>query len=257
MPRDVDFAQHGLGGERAVEDQFLGIGAGEPVPVAGEAQGGLMAIALAHRGVGVAEGARLGVADDEGPAGPSAGGCAWRCSASGARRRRRGRGWCGSRGRRTRLGGRPWAIGGGEPAAGERGQFARVDAAAVLAEGGALGEGVEAGEEGEAGVEDMLHGVGVAGDAPELEGEQGAEGAAGRQGVGAGEGALVEQGVEVEAGEQGQEEEEAAKGGAEGAGGGGRAIGGRRRGLARDGRCPRAGRVSAGGAWRSRERAGP
>ncbi len=96
---------------------------------------------------------------------------------------------------------------------------AGVDAAAVLGEGGALGEGVEAGEEGEAVIEDLGHGAGGAADAPQLEGEQGTEGAGSGEHRGARQGVLCEQGVEADCLEPGQEQEEAAEGGVEAAGG--------------------------------------
>ena len=90
-----------------------------------------------------------------------------------------------------------------------------VDAAAVLSEGGALGEGVEAGEQGQAGVEDLGHGLGGPADAPQLEGEQGADGAGGGNHGAAGQGVLGEEPVEADLLEQGQEQEQAAEGGAD------------------------------------------
>ena len=172
-------------------------------PAGGEAQGGLVAVLLAHGGVGVAEGAHLGVADDEG----------WQALLLAVAL---GHVMLLVEGVVAVIGdgveveveglatGQAESVGGADPAAGEPGQLAGVDAAAVLAEGGALRGDVEAGEEGEALVEDMGHDVGMAGDAPELEGKQRAVG---------------EQGVEIEAGEQGQEEQEAAAGSAEAPGG--------------------------------------
>ena len=54
------------------------------------------------------------------------------------------------------------------PGVHQSGAQARVDAAGVFAEGGALGDGIEAGEQGEALVEGFGHDPGGPADAPQL-----------------------------------------------------------------------------------------
>ena len=105
------------------------------------------------------------------------------------------------------------------PGVHQSGAQARVDAAGVFAEGGALGDGIEAGEQGEALVEGFGHDPGGPADAPQLEGEQGAEGAAGRDHRATRQAVLAEQVVEPAPGEVAGEQEQAAELGAQAAGG--------------------------------------
>ena len=124
------------------------------------------------------------------------------------------------------------------PALAERCQRARVVATGVLGEGGALGAGVEPGEQREAVVEHGGHDAGGASDAPQLEGQQGAQGTAGGDPLGAGQ--AVGEAVELEPGEVGGEQEQAAEAGAEAArdrsGRGGRPAGPAARRAAAEGR---------------------
>ena len=66
------------------------------------------------------------------------------------------------------------------PQAREGADVARVDAAGILGERGALGDAIQAGEEGQARVADLAVDMGVAGGAVEFEGEQREHGVAGR-----------------------------------------------------------------------------
>ena len=214
----VQLGEHGVGGEAGVEDEFGGQRAGALAEGVNEAQDGFVLVALLDGGVGEAEQAVVGVAGEEGEDAVLAAralgdevlfdegfvaveGDGVEVEVEGGAAGEGGEG-----------------LGGVEPAGGEGGDAAGVDAGGVLGEGGALGDGIEAGEEGEALVESVGHDAEGAADAPELEGEQGEGGAVGGDAVGAGEAGLLDERGEVELDEGGQEEEEAAEGGAEGAG---------------------------------------
>ena len=208
--------QHGVGGEAGVEHQLAGQPAAAlPVGV-DEAQHGLVPVLLAHGGVDEAERVLAGVAHEEGEH------AALAAAALGdAVLLQEGLAAMAGDGMEVEVeggaGGHAEAVDGIEPGAGPWGDEARVDAAGVLAEGGALGDGVEAGEQAEAGVEGVGRDAGGAADAPQLEGEHGEGGADGGDGAGAGQAAAPDEGVEAQLGEEGQEEEQAAESGAEGA----------------------------------------
>ena len=114
---------------------------------------------------------------------------------------------------------RAQAAGGVVPGVHQGGAAARVDAAGVFGEGGALGDGIEAGEEGEPLVKGFGHDPRGPADAPQLEGEQGAEGAAGRDHRAARQAVLAEHVVEPDPGEVAGKQEQAAELGAQAAGG--------------------------------------
>ena len=105
-----------------------------------------------------------------------------------------------------------------QPVAHQPGVAGRGDAAAVLAEEGALGDDVQPGKEGQPLVQHVAHHVGMPGVAEELEGQQGPHRAGGGDLLGAGELAAGQDAVQVAGGQVGQEEEQAAKAGADVAG---------------------------------------
>ena len=109
----------------------------------------------------------------------------------------------------------PEAADGGLPAFHHVGAAARVHAARILGERGALGNDVEAGEEGETRIEGLGHDLGRASDAPQLEREQGAQGVAGGDHAASRQAAVGGEGVDADPGEIGGEQEQAAEVGAQ------------------------------------------
>ena len=171
----VELGQNRPGGQGAVEDQFLGIGP-RPLPAeVREPERRFGAGLFAHGGFGVAEDPGVDAAGEEGED-------ALLAAAALGNIVLLDQGVVPMVGNGVEIeveGGAPrqgrLAEGLG-PAALERGEAARIDAAGVFGEGRALGKGVEGGEEGEALVEDLGHGVGRAAEAPEFEREQGEAG---------------------------------------------------------------------------------
>ena len=218
---DGEFLQAGevgVGGEGGIKDEFAGVVAEALVPVVGEAEDLVVVVLLANAGVGVAEDAGFGIAGDEGED-------AFLAAAA------LGDVVFGDEGVVAVIGdgvevevegvaaGQAQVVDGVEPAVGEGLVLAGVDAAGVCGEGGALGNGIEAGEEGEAGVASFGGDMGLAGEAVELEGEQGEEGAVGGDGGAGGQAGLGSDAGEGDGCEQLGEEEETAAGGVEAAGG--------------------------------------
>ena len=164
----VEAREVGVSGQLGVEDQLAGSGAGALLPVLGEAQDLVLLGVVAKRAVGIAEQARLVVAGDEGEDALLAA-------------RTLGQVMLFGQGVFAMVGdgveveveavaaGDTGLVRGVGPGAHQVRQGAVVDAAAVLGERGALGEGVEAGEQGEAAVEDLGHGLGRPADAPQAD----------------------------------------------------------------------------------------
>ncbi len=210
----------GIGGEAAVEDEFGGQLAGALAPGLGEAQDLVVLAVLAEAGVGPGEEAGVGVAGEESEDASLAAAALGDVVAL-----EQGVGAVEGDGVEIEIEGasaaevRAQAAGGVVPGVHQGGAAARVDAAGVFGEGGALGDGIEAGEEGEPLVKGFGHDPRGPADAPQLEGEQGAEGAAGRDHRAARQAVLAEHVVEPDPGEVAGKQEQAAELGAQAAGG--------------------------------------
>ncbi len=215
----VEPGEVGVGGQAGVEDEFGRVLAGAVLPGFGEAQDGGVLVGLAQAGIGPGEQARVGVAGEEGEDAFLAAAALGDVVALDERVVP-----VEGNGVEVEVEGLAEAERGLEGADGvvegihQGGAVARISAAGVFGQGGALGDGVEAGEEGEALIEGLGHDAGGAADTPQLEGEQGADGAAGREHGAGGQVVAREQGVEAEAGQVGSEQEEAPEVGAEAAG---------------------------------------
>ncbi len=216
----VQLGEVGIGRQAAVEDEFGGQLAGAFAPGRGEAQDLVVLAVLAEAGVGPSEEACVGVAGEEGEdaflAAAALGdvvafeqgvvavkGDGVEIEVEGASAAEVG----------------AQAAGGMVPGVHQCGAQARVDAAGVFGEGGALGDGIEAGEQGEPLVEGFGHDPRGPADAPQLEGEQRAEGAAGRDHRAARQAVLTEHVVEPGSGEVAGKQEQAAEVGTQAAGG--------------------------------------
>ncbi len=210
----------GIGGEAAVEDEFGGQLAGALAPGLGEAQDLVVLGVLAEAGVGPGEQAGVGVAGEESEDASLAAAALGDVVAF-----EQGVVAVEGDGVEIEIEGasaaevRPQAAGGVVPGVHQGGAAARVDAAGVFGEGGALGDGIEAGEEGEPLVKGFGHDPRGPTDAPQLEGEQGAEGAAGRDHRAARQAVLAEHVVEPDPGEVAGKQEQATELGAQAAGG--------------------------------------
>ncbi len=200
----------GIGGEAAVEDEFGGQLAGALAPGLGEAQDLVVLGVLAEAGVGPGEQAGVGVAGEESEDASLAAAALGDVVAF-----EQGVGAVEGDGVEIEIEGasaaevRAQAAGGVVPGVHQGGAAARVDAAGVFGEGGALGDGIEAGEEGEPLVKGFGHDPRGPADAPQLEGEQGAEGAAGRDHRAARQAVLAEHVVEPDPGEVAGKQEQA------------------------------------------------
>ncbi len=210
----------GIGGEAAVEDEFGGQLAGALAPGLGEAQDLVVLAVLAEAGVGPGKQAGVGVAGEESEDASLAAAALGDVVAF-----EQGVGAVEGDGVEIEIEGasaaevRAQAAGGVVPGVHQGGAAARVDAAGVFGEGGALGDGIEAGEEGEPLVKGFGHDPRGPTDAPQLEGEQGAEGAAGRDHRAARQAVLAEHVVEPDPGEVAGKQEQATELGAQAAGG--------------------------------------